>query len=692
MLGCEIFSFLQFQVIDLFTIRTSFRPEINSWLESNSISELELMNMIESIELVQLSMSPEQNQESYYLYSGEIEEINIPFQSIGINPASWSADLTTELPNTLNRNVEVQFYFRATSNLNQSDCPNLNFTLFASRQKNLGCDELSHKVSSCYPNININITNEPGSTMFFILRDQNGNRIAAQSGQENIDFSIAVDAPGTYDLTIVSAGGLLGICLPLIVEFIDVFPFEDQVNLIPDPVTNLITVDQLNNLTPCSESFDDLADCIVIRYTDENGQEQSICISCDGISVDDFTIPEGATDITIEATGSGNNILTVPGILQSPTDNDGDGEPNASDLDINNNGIPNSAETGDDQDLDGDGILNEDDSDIDNDGILNENDDTPNGPIPEDCTNGIDDDGDGFDDCIEIDCILANANRLTRNNLKSTTIDCEIFSSELISYLSELNTLDIVDPCNPSTKERILNTAIQECIPFCTVDKLKEVLTDRGVIIQDFDFNVCPEVPCVFNEIFRNGNSEVCDMLSRLTDESSRITLNFIANGLHIDGGGNASTSPVEDGIIEIAFAQAYCADHQVSQTATLLHEIIHAHMYQEVYENGGDQFDPNDYASLFNYALTIPWKYGKTGSGNAQHEIMAADFIFAIVEGLQEIYGTARPIEAYVALAWEGLEQVGIDLDSYDGQSLAYYRTFLPNLFNSIPHSCIGN
>tara|TARA_R110000744_G_scaffold160258_1_gene276571 strand:- start:6278 stop:7618 length:1341 start_codon:yes stop_codon:yes gene_type:complete len=60
-------------------------------------------------------------------------------------------------------------------------------------------------------------------------------------------------------------------------------------------------------------------------------------------------------------------------------DYDGDGKPNEEDEDIDGDGIPNVFETGDEDDLDGDGVINSEDGDMDGDGVPNSEDDTPYG-------------------------------------------------------------------------------------------------------------------------------------------------------------------------------------------------------------------------------------------------------------------------------------------------------------------------
>ncbi len=117
-------------------------------------------------------------------------------------------------------------------------------------------------------------------------------------------------------------------------------------------------------------------------------------------------------------TGPGPDVNWRDSGIDGTLDTDGDGVPNSSDIDDDNDGIPDSVEgTGD---TDGDGIPNYLDLDSDGDGIPDIIEaQTTAGYVAPDAAGNVDSDGDGLNDAFDPDCTGANCEGVTGVDLSS---------------------------------------------------------------------------------------------------------------------------------------------------------------------------------------------------------------------------------------------------------------------------------
>ncbi|MDT7831566.1 T9SS type A sorting domain-containing protein [Flavobacteriaceae bacterium S356] len=117
-------------------------------------------------------------------------------------------------------------------------------------------------------------------------------------------------------------------------------------------------------------------------------------------------------------TGPGPDVNWRDSGIDGTLDTDGDGVPNSTDVDDDNDGIPDSVEgTGD---TDGDGVPNYLDLDSDGDGIPDIIEaQTTAGYVAPDAAGTIDTDGDGLNDAFDPDCTGANCEGVTGVDLSS---------------------------------------------------------------------------------------------------------------------------------------------------------------------------------------------------------------------------------------------------------------------------------
>ena len=108
-----------------------------------------------------------------------------------------------------------------------------------------------------------------------------------------------------------------------------------------------------------------------------------------------------------------------------------------------------------------------------------------------------------------------------------------------------------------------------------------------------------------------------------------------------------------------------------VSMTGTLIHELIHARIYDHLYNLG--YFTNSVGAPSAMWSQFVQSNYPGIVIGETQHQIMAQAFVNDIAQALHDINGGVGDPSDYLYIAWEGLQ------DAFNDTQKAQF-TFIPN------------
>jgi len=342
----------------------------------------------------------------------------------------------------------------------------------------------------------------------------------------------------------------------------------------------------------------------------------------------------------------------------------------------------------DDQCTDDEGIINQLPAG-DHDLIITNSEDCP---VPytvatEICGNDIDDDGDGYVDCFDLDCILND------KNLNKSDESCPVYDSELVEVISDI--IDAEDPFAVCGEEmnasQVLNDVLNLCGEDCTPEMYFQILRDQGYdFIVDIDpgFVFCSRLYCVWSQIkdkaysnLQNEDSALCGLLGNIianpriavffeledvddTDLIQENTLNENTLGL------TGSHIPF-NGVTTVWFNDNLCKERQPFLAASaIIHELIHVEIFNELY--GLSDIETTNAEVWFDWINRNHPGLDLT----TQHQLMArfhVDRISTILWELNEKIGRAQD---YEWLAWGGLRRaysppVGIAPDVSENQIL---------------------
>lgn len=267
----------------------------------------------------------------------------------------------------------------------------------------------------------------------------------------------------------------------------------------------------------------------------------------------------------------------------------------------------------------------------------------------EDCETEGDEDGDGFADCEDLDCLI-NTSKLKNEDsrIREKQTGCNLLSNELIDYIQELYDENIIDVCNRLNTQALLNNVLSDCGQGCSVPEFEELLEKEDRIIIDPSFSNNEKMNCVWEKFTSNDNNVLCDMTSYFFG-ASIIDLKYTVEDFRFDEA-NARTSDKEinsKGVIKIRFNQEYVETScEVSLTKTLIHENIHAEMYRVLND---PTININDFAAIYE---------ADRQRRGWQHEVMSEYFRDKIEQSLKSIYGSIYTDTEYEALAWQGLNE----------------------------------
>jgi len=234
-------------------------------------------------------------------------------------------------------------------------------------------------------------------------------------------------------------------------------------------------------------------------------------------------------------------------------------------------------------------------------------------------------------------------------------IVCITDDPEFEAYLSGLNESEIYDPCTGKGTEDIISDAFDVMADKggCSMENFKEALDGADWILLDNSFLSNEKINCVWENIIMSNNDLMCTTLDNFFGPT-KLNLNiYVQNLTGLNGyttilpSGNLSIS------IDIDFINKACP---IELLKTILHEAIHAKLYNECWPEGVSY---NDYVKGFaacakaNYLIDIEGL-----PENQQHIVMTKWFVEQIGIAIYDYFGGNGGFEDYEYLAWQGLSQ----------------------------------
>ena len=234
-------------------------------------------------------------------------------------------------------------------------------------------------------------------------------------------------------------------------------------------------------------------------------------------------------------------------------------------------------------------------------------------------------------------------------------IVCITDDPEFEAYLSGLNESEIYDPCTGKGTEDIISDAFDAMADKggCSMENFKEALDGADWILLDNSFLSNEKINCVWENIIMSNNDLMCTTLDNFFGPT-KLNLNiYVQNLTGLNGyttilpSGNLSIS------IDIDFINKACP---IELLKTILHEAIHAKLYNECWPEGVSY---NDYVKGFaacakaNYLIDIEGL-----PENQQHIVMTKWFVEQIGIAIYDYFGGNGGFEDYEYLAWQGLSQ----------------------------------
>lgn len=251
----------------------------------------------------------------------------------------------------------------------------------------------------------------------------------------------------------------------------------------------------------------------------------------------------------------------------------------------------------------------------------------------------------------------------------NTSVNEAILAARKLGYSS---------PCNPD--ESVVDAAIAAMNENgdCSTAGFQAALDGVDKIIESSAFANCLKVKCVYDLLDNSNNGLFCSTFGDLFDtDDFNLTLD-VGNRFSDVSGGDGSTS-VSGTEIVITIANDLCNgdEHPLQIAGTLLHEAIHASMYQEAKLVNSDVAQ-DDYCSI--------WQaYFETS--DPCHEVMANQYVNHLAQAIADLDENRFPVSHYLKIAWEGLEGVGSQLglltDPYASQYSSEHNILINESFS---------
>ncbi|MBK9721919.1 MAG: hypothetical protein IPO78_09940 [Saprospiraceae bacterium] len=231
--------------------------------------------------------------------------------------------------------------------------------------------------------------------------------------------------------------------------------------------------------------------------------------------------------------------------------------------------------------------------------------------------------------------------------------DCIMNTPGLYAKIVELLKSNISSACDPTKSvSEIINELTDEACAQAgdPLENIEEKLEKGDYIIETPAFKSVPRLKCLWEKLKIAGSSLYCNTF----DDFEGVSKHHIQLDVqHIDGTVRAHTYEGDNGIIHINIDwEKIKNDCDIKIMTTLMHEGLHAfienlYLAANKYNKNIDDYFPN-YQSYLN-------KY--KNDGDADHEYLAAHWLYKIVDGLKDIYGNAFTDDEYLAFAWQGLQ-----------------------------------
>jgi len=264
-------------------------------------------------------------------------------------------------------------------------------------------------------------------------------------------------------------------------------------------------------------------------------------------------------------------------------------------------------------------------------------------------------------DCDEMDCLFKNSDVLNK-------------MEELLSSYNF--------PCDEGTTASIVQDLISEVCEnhksVDRIDKLLDKLEKTDLIHIEESFSNCKKVKCVYDLLDSQNNGLFCSTFGEIFD-SDDIHLHLKTGNRFSEVSGGEGVTSYNDNNITITIADDLCNgnEHPLQIAGTLLHEAIHASMYQNAITQNPD-LEADDYCSVWQSHFQ---------TNDPCHEIMANQYVNLLAQAISNLDNNRFALDHYLYIAWNGLESIGSDLgliaDEYNSEYFDEYQTLIKSPFD---------
>lgn len=203
----------------------------------------------------------------------------------------------------------------------------------------------------------------------------------------------------------------------------------------------------------------------------------------------------------------------------------------------------------------------------------------------------------------------------------------------------------------------------------CGLERLASSLLTFDTIEEDHKFTNCTKVKCIYDLLDESNNGLFCSTFGALFDSDNFNLVLSTGNRFSDLDGGDGETG-FNGNEITILIADDICngTEHPLDIAGILLHEAIHASMYQYALLSNPELTEDN-YCSIWQSYFS---------TNDPCHEIMANQYVYLLAQALSDLDTNNYPIDYYLYIAWSGLNKVGEKLGIITDQ---YKNPYIHNI-----------
>ncbi len=281
-----------------------------------------------------------------------------------------------------------------------------------------------------------------------------------------------------------------------------------------------------------------------------------------------------------------------------------------------------------------------------------------------------DEDGDGHANCDDLECILQDFSNL-KSGIAKSSAPCEGYDGVLLDEIEGiLENAELISLCDPEkSADKMLNDALINCGNGCTRDELFEELAKNDDYVYSGGLSGCPRMKCVWDVIeskvveseLSGTNEKLCQLMGDFINSPFKdVELMEDLDGLLGSKAGRTLPNEPLLGMSKILINSALCSSDStnfspVESAGTIIHEFIHAEIYNHLYVNGFITATQSNLDTI--WEKWVESEYGNLNPPTVnQHQLMAQFMVDRIANLLHQLNGGIGMKDDYLYVAWEGL------------------------------------